>query len=370
MKRYILMNLVFASLVLGVANPLLAVQSDQISEELEGIVVIATRTEHTLADVPEATTVITAKELELENATNALEALRWVPGINLSMSYGGHGQEGYKIGGINSPTFLSSSYALILINGNRPKSRWPLSDIPVSMIERIEIIKGANSLLYGSDAMSGVINVITKKAPGAFTGSAQGSFSASDENSNTQSVSLGFKLGKLRQLYSYKRDDTEFDTMHRDSFMGKFGVDLGERTDLEFSMRVSQLENNVRGKIVEVDTYDFSANLGWQIDDISSLHAKLFLRKYEDAYTGAREIDSFYNEQELVYTRLFGDSHLVTAGYQRMADDFEYVAPTKKVSKTPYSNNLFLQDEISLSDSFRVVPALRVGFYNDYDDQN
>ncbi len=85
--------------------------------------------------------------------------------------------------------------------------------------------------------------------------------------------------------------------------------------------------------------------------------------------TNSRKVDSFYNEQELIYTRLVGGSHLVTAGYQRMADDWDYTAPTKKEVKTPYSNNLFLQDEISLSESLIVVPALRVGFYSDWDDQ-
>ncbi len=369
MKKHILMILVFAGLVLGPGNPLLADGSHQISQELEEIVVTATQTEHTLADVPEATTVITAKELELQNATNALEALRWVPGINLSLAYGGHGQEGYKIGGVNSPTFLSTSYALILINGNRPKSRWPLSDIPVNMIERIEIIKGANSLLYGSDAISGVINVITKKAPEKCTGNIMGAYASSEDDSNTESVSVGFSLGKLRQLYSYKRDDTENDIVHRDSFMGKFGIDLGETAELEFSVRASQLENHVRNQSMEVDTYDFSTNLEWQIDDLSSLKAKLFLRKYEDTLTNSREVDSFYNEQELIYTRLLGASHLVTAGYQRMADDWDYTAPTKKEVKKPYSNNLFLQDEITFSESFIVVPALRVGFYSDWDNQ-
>ncbi len=368
-KRVLLSLLLGGGLVLGTSTGALATKANPITKDLEDIVVTATQTEHTLADVPEATTVITAKELELQNATNALEALRWVPGINLSLSYGGHGQEGYKIGGVNSPTFLSSSYALILINGNRPKSRWPLSDIPVSMIERIEIIKGANSLLYGSDAMSGVINVITKKAPEKCTGSVIGAYSFSDEDSNTESISIGFSLGKLRQLYSYKRDDSEDDVVKRDSFMGKFGVDLGETADLEFSIRASQLNNHVRNQSMDVDTYDFSTNLKWDIDDLSSLKAKLFLRKYKDQLTASRKVDSFYNEQEIIYTRLLGGSHLLTAGYQRMAEDWDYVAPTKKESKDPYSNNLFLQDEITLSESFIVVPALRVGFYSDWDNQ-
>ncbi len=336
--------------------------SKQISTKLESMVVTATRTTHTLADVPEVTTVITAKELELQNATNALEAIRWIPGLNVSLGYGAHGEDSFKIDGADS------SYTLVLVDGNRGKGKYILSEIPVSMIERIEVIKGANSLLYGSDAMSGVINVITKKASKKFTTNIQGTYSAADENANTQEINVGFGLGKLRQLYAYKREDNENGDYQGDSFMGKFGIDLGEKVELGFDIKANQFEMDY----VTTDKYDFHLNMEWKIDDKASLKAKLFLQDYEDQINVMRDtynIDSIYNEQEIVYTRLLGNKNLFTMGYQRMEDDIDYEAPTREYSGNRYSNNVFLQDEIAFSDAFIMVPALRMDFHSIWDDQ-
>ncbi len=353
---------VFGMLALNPAAQAVQTGSDQITTELESVVVTATRTEHTLEDVPEATTVITAKELKLQNAGNALEAIRWIPGMNVSLGYGAHGGDGYKIDGADS------SYVLVLVDGNRGKGKYILSEIPVSMIERIEVIKGANSLLYGSDAMSGVINIITKQGSDKFTASIQGTYTSADENANTQEVTAGFSVGKLRQVYSYKREENNLGDYQGDSFMGKFGVDLGEQFALGFDVKANQFDMD----FVSTDKYDFHLNFGWNIDDKGSLKAKLFVQDYEDKIQVMRDkytIDSLYNEQELVYTRLLGNSHLITAGYQRMEDDVDYKAPTKEYSGSRYSNNIFFQDEISFNDTFIVVPAVRMDFHSLWDDQ-
>ncbi len=320
--------------------------------------------QHTLADVPQATTVITAKELELQNATNVLEALRWVPGLNISLGYGGHGQDTYKIDG------SESSYTLVLVDGNRTRDRFPLSEVPVSSIERIEIVKGANSLLYGSDAMSGVINIITKKAPDKFTASLQATYSKSEEDSNLQEVSAGFKLAQLRQSYTYRRDRMEHDIYDRDTFLAKWGIDLGDKADLGFDFKANQYEM----QNVETDRYDYHLNLDWRIDDRGSLKAKVFFRDHNnETHVGGNPIGSFgdtkYDEEEIIYTRLFGQMNLITAGYQRMREKFDYSGPDDNWSADQYSNNLFLQDEITLTESFIVVPALRMDFHNTWDDQ-
>ncbi len=363
-KQMVISFLLGGVLVLGTAGGALAGKSDQIAQELEGIVVTATRTEHTLADVPEATTVITAKELELQNATNALEALRWIPGVNMSMRYGTHSRENYKFNGI------SSAYTLVLVDGNRPSGRYPLSEIPVSAIERIEVVKGANSLLYGSDAMSGVINIITKKAKDTFTCTVRGIYSDSEEDSNAQEITAGFKFANLRQLYTYRRDHTQGDIYDRDIFLAKWGVDLDEEIALGFDFRFNQYE---MGRVKD-DRYDYHLNLDWHIDDKSSLKAKVFFKDFnEENHVGGHPIatigDTKYNEEEIIYTRLFGESNLITAGYQHMGDDLDRVGPLEDWSKDQSSHNFFLQDEITLSESFILVPALRVDFHSAWDDQ-
>ena len=114
MKKYFWVFFVFGGLVLGPANGVLASGSGQIDKELDKIMVTTTKTEHTLADVPEETTVITAEEIKMQNAVNALDALRWVPGI--SVDWSGHASsETYMVNG------AKSGFTLILIDGNRAK---------------------------------------------------------------------------------------------------------------------------------------------------------------------------------------------------------------------------------------------------------
>ncbi len=364
MEKHILVYLFLGILISGPVNNALAKENEQLATELETVVVTATRTEHTLADVPEATTVISAKELEMQNATNALEALRWLPGLNISLGYGGHGQDTYMVDG------LASSYTLVLVDGNRTKDRYPLSEIPISSIKRIEVVKGANSLLYGSDAMSGVINIITKKAPDKFTFNLKGTYTNGEEDSNSQEISTGFKLAKLRQVYTYRRNYTEHDIYDRDTLLAKWGIDLGENAELGFDFKFNQYEM----QNVAVDRYDYHLNLDWRIDDRSSFKTKVFLRDHNsETHVGGNPLgtigDTLYNEEEIIYTRLLGSANLITAGYQRMGENFDYAGPDDNWSKDQYSNTLFLQDEITLSESFVVVPALRGDFHNTWDDQ-
>ncbi len=333
--------------------------------EFDTMVVTATKTEHTLADVPEATTVITAEEIEAQNATNILEVLRWIPGLTISDAYGSMGGDRYLVDG------APSDYTLMLVDGNRTKGSYILSEIPISSIERIEVVKGANSLLYGSDAMTGVINIITKGAPEKFTASAKITYSSGDEeDSNTQEASLGFKLGKLRQLYTYGRKEVEDGQYESDSFAGKFGIDLNESAELKFDVKVNQYEKENN----DMDRYGYLLQLDWDVDERSSLMVKGFFRDYESvshvggAVTGTEE-ESAYDEEELVYTRLLGTNHLVTAGYQRMGDGFDYAGPDDKWSADHDSNSFFLQDEITLTQSFVIVPAIRVDYHSEWDEE-
>ena len=370
MKKYFWVFLVLGGLVLGPANGVLASGSGQIDKELDKIVVTATKTEHTLADVPEETTVITAEEIKMQNAVNALDALRWVPGI--SVDWSGHASsETYMVNG------AKSGFTLILIDGNRANERFPLSEIPASSIERIEIVKGANSLLYGSDAMSGVINIITKKAPDTFTASLGGTYSVrnvnrkdtSKEKVNTQDASVGFKLGSLRQLYTYKRSYTDHKGSEEDSFFGKLGLDLGESAKLGFDVKVNQHE--VPSSRRTMDYQDYALYFDCSIDEYSALKTKGLFRNDEHVHHiagKATEEDSRRDEEEIMYTRQVGDSNLVTFGYQRTGESLK-ISGADVFSANVYSNNLFIQDEISLTDSFVVVPALRMDYHSQWKDE-
>ena len=127
---------------------------------LNEVVITGTRTERHLADVPVLTTVIPSREIEKSASRTPLEALEnAVPGIVSSPNAMGNN---LRIKGLNS------RYILFLVDGERLVSESAggnvnLDQIDVNQIERIEMVQGAASALYGSNAVGAVINLITKE---------------------------------------------------------------------------------------------------------------------------------------------------------------------------------------------------------------
>ncbi len=126
---------------------------------LEQVTVTGTRTPHSLKRAPVLTQVVSSKEIDQINATTVLEALESeIPGIETA-------RHGY--GPALNMQGLDASYTLVLIDGERAAGETDgnidYSKINAGNIDRIEIIRGASSTLYGSNAIGGVINIITKK---------------------------------------------------------------------------------------------------------------------------------------------------------------------------------------------------------------
>lgn len=143
--------------------------------ELDELVVSATGFEQKVTDAPASISVISQQSLQQSQFSNLAEALDTVEGVDVRQSTG-------KTGGLNiSIRGLPSEYTLILIDGRRqnpPGNVTPngFGDTstsfipPLSAIERIEVIRGPMSTLYGSDAIGGVVNIITKKVSDEWAG--------------------------------------------------------------------------------------------------------------------------------------------------------------------------------------------------------
>ncbi|PIE38481.1 MAG: hypothetical protein CSA54_00205 [Gammaproteobacteria bacterium] len=159
--------------------------TDSIS--LDTMVVTGTRNERLLLDSPVRTEVVTRDMIERDNAHTVAEALESVPGLLLRDIHGKNGREVWLQG-------MSGDRVLVLVNG-RPVSASTGSSIDVDQlstfnVERIEIVKGAVSALYGNSAMGGVINVITKDdadEPGSISLDL-GSYGDKSRHSNDPSV--------------------------------------------------------------------------------------------------------------------------------------------------------------------------------------
>lgn len=139
-------------------------QNDLEKYVLDEYVVTATKTALSEKKVPMATEVITQEKIKNLGAYSVRDALRMSIGLDV--------QETGMTGNVVQIRGMNNSHALILIDGRRMAGEntsvtanvYELSRININDVERIEIVRGPGSALYGSDAMGGVINIITKKA--------------------------------------------------------------------------------------------------------------------------------------------------------------------------------------------------------------
>lgn len=159
-------------LLLGLIQPLTSVaDTDErldhfLSLSLEELVnletTIATNTKNTIANAPGVITVITSEDIKATGATNLVDVLEGVPGIHVRASQ-------FAFRPLIQFRGANANQTLLMVNGNPMKDlMWGFGifwkGLPVSMIERVDIIRGPGSALFGADASAGVINVITKTA--------------------------------------------------------------------------------------------------------------------------------------------------------------------------------------------------------------
>ncbi|NWN90969.1 TonB-dependent receptor [Marinobacter adhaerens] len=143
----------------GYCGPVSATAESGPEFYLDEVVVTGTRSSRTLSDTPVRTEVVTSRELEKTHARNVAEALENVPGLQLREIHGKAGQEVWMQG-------ISADRVLILVDG-LPMTATTGSAVDVSQlallnVKRIEVVKGAGSAQYGSAAIGGVINIITR----------------------------------------------------------------------------------------------------------------------------------------------------------------------------------------------------------------
>ncbi|UHM89737.1 catecholate siderophore receptor CirA [Rahnella victoriana] len=149
--------------LIAAACPVMAEDVSEVKEKEDQMVVTASAIEQNLKDAPASISVITREDLQKKPVQNLKDVLKDVPGVQITNE--SDNRQGVSIRG------LGSGYTLILVDGKRVNSRnavfrhndFDLSWIPAESIERIEVVRGPMSSLYGSDALGGVVNIITRK---------------------------------------------------------------------------------------------------------------------------------------------------------------------------------------------------------------
>ena len=162
------------------------------------VVVTASGSAIDIKDAPASISVITREEIERQPVYDLNTLLRRIPGVTGGTSPVGE-ESKIKLRG------LPDKYTLILVDGKRMGSsadtayrpdlgRQDLNWISPEMIERIEVVRGPMSSLYGSDAMGGVINIITRKVPGKWNGSATANYIEPQDSGRGAAHQLGLNL--------------------------------------------------------------------------------------------------------------------------------------------------------------------------------
>ena len=185
---------------------LIALVPSLVLAQEDAVVVTASRTQQRVRDAIPHTTVLTEKEIRDSQAVDLPTLLRSEAGFEMAQTGG--------IGAVPSPLSLrgaSTARTLILIDGVRMEdagfSFTALQHIMLDQVERVEIVRGNVSSLYGSNAVGGVIQVFTKRGQG--TPAASASFMAGSRNTSDLHVGYGGELGATRFSLSASRFDTK-----------------------------------------------------------------------------------------------------------------------------------------------------------------
>ena len=309
---------------------------------LEQVTVTATRTPVTVKQSPVLIQVVSNKEIERLNAVSPLDILEAeIPGVEIA--YHGYGPS-LKVQG------LSANYSLILIDGERiageTDGNIDFNKINLTDIERVEVLRGANSTLYGSNAMGSVINFITKKNNSKF-------------NLN---VDLRYD-SKNQKNYS----DNELKLVHNNNL--KFYLknhDLNNlNTNLNLNFKIKDIYSNTSLNFKNIDGYELTTTEATekyyhqrniQLSDKSALGTKLGFSGYQNInVTQKFRFDRGKNWTHQIQGNYYQSEEFdfINNGKHKFAKSFSIIEKSKfKISKNQSLNFAVNYDKYYKYDAF------------------
>lgn len=360
-----------------------------VTAALPAVTVTATLTEQDARTAPASVTVIDREELAARNASDLLDAVRGAPGLTLSPRQVG-GRKTLALRG------LEGKHTLTLIDGRRitatddvvGHSDYQYGWLPMSAVERIEIIRGPMSALYGSEALGGVINLITRKPTDKWIGSVGVSGSkptSSSEGEPTGSTSV-FAAGPVGDRLSLRVNAelahsapvadrqspllSEIEGSHAKSggLAGTFTLTPEQTLEAGWSGGNEQrmYDTSSSGKVYR-STYDIDrsqAHVGWE-GKFDGWRGKLRAYRSEiDIVNSASNGGTPTRPQNMVDDVLDGHAsfalgaHKVTVGGEWRRETLENAGLKNGVDDAAHKA-LFAQDEIALTDTLMLTAGLR-----------
>jgi outer membrane receptor for ferrienterochelin and colicins len=365
------------------------------------VVVTATRSEKIYDDVPVKVSTLTNADIDITSSTNIRESLQFQPGVRTEVNCQNCGFSQVRING------LEGKYSQILIDGKALYSSlngvYGLEQIPTNMIDRIEVIRGGGSSLYGGNAIAGVVNIITKD-PCYNTFDVSWTNMLIDNkypenllNMNASIISddqnMGLSLfGMLNDRHEYDANGdgfTEIGRLDVKTFGTKMFWNLTSKSKIE--AEVHTIHHKIRGGNLldlpahESDITEFAehetllAQLSYKqyIGDASTLNVYASGQATNrDSYYGAEQDPNAYGSTDnntyaigANFTHAIDEFlgyHIITVGYEYNYDFMNDKAPAydRVIDQKVYTNGLFFQDDWSISENIDLLWGARLDKHN------
>jgi len=347
--------------------------------ELDQVVVTATKTPVKKFEANANITVVTKEKIAQQHYTDLEQALRDVPGV----TFYNYGRAGYDI--TNSLRINGSNNIIVLIDGVRANHidadlSFPASTyMDLESVERIEILKGSASAIYGADAKGGVINIITRKP---------------QENKSTLKISGG---NFSRETYSFTHEGVAGDWAYRllakknllgdaedghggtipqswnaDTLRFKISKDIKEGSDIilsynSYKSNYKYFDEFYGGDLTKgsADNYDWNIIFNYQFDD-SAKNTFSFRNSHYEYINDGGALGVWWAWQRKINTLNFSDQftkkinnrHTVVSGFDYTRAKFVHIDDA-----TLNYKGIYVQDEWSMSDQWKLTTGLR---YDDH----
>ena len=340
-KGMLMTALICGAVYLG-GSPVYASELQEFS--LDEYVVTAARTETKLVDTPANISVVDAQTIEERHYQNVAETLKDVPGVTVLDSGIGTAEKAIKLNG--------DERVLVLVDGRRvstdmgltnsSRANFDTNQLPdVGLIERIEVLKGAGGALYGSDAVGGVINIITKKADRAF-----GKVSAGYGSNDARDFSA---------MYSIKEAKTGVTVSASKEKQGYYKFkDYSSNRTTKWNFPSDYENNKVSLKIDQAMTADMNFTVGYDYSKYDGNSPSTFGLNTQEKETKNiyAKFDWLHNQKDSGYVQVYHNE----MDYENIGVCYPDGSPSTSVGIMKEKvNGIDLQQVFTVSDANKIV---------------
>lgn len=327
---------------------------------LDPMIITATKSEKRDVDVPASTTILSTQDLKNTGAQNLQVALGRVPGLIYKTFAPGGGAMGtmaneIAIRGVSNGT-------LVMLNGTpmNLRGKYFLDAIPVESVERVEIVKGGGSVLYGSEAMGGVINIITKKEFSNSVSVGYGNYGQQKYSATVGAgdLNIGYNLEKWGDVDTISRSHDKGDKHTDMTGSEKRNLFLNYKLNDNLNFLYNYYETNVR--------YDT-----WFDNAYKEVPKGGTLQQNREYVTKQNLVQLNYNDGSIKGNLYYNQNKLMADGFTNYkTNGFK----SGKVYDTDEKNRTYgadLQKEWKLNSKAQLIlgGSYQNEFYDDYDTQ-